>query len=393
MKRRFFLDNIRWVTVLLVLVFHVFYYFHANGGYFGTAGGFHEKQWQDVVMYLLNPWFMLLLFLVAGISARYALQKQPPKMFLNNRTRKLLLPFTLGLLFIGIPQYYYLALTIGQLSPGESYLNVFKGVTGVGTLLNRLLQFVGHLWFIVDLWLFSVLLLPIRRWEKDRLYEKLEHFFQLDEAEPVAHRMMIDAILVVGGFLLVWATTQFNYVVFPYWALTDLWYTFHPLNCFTAFLMGYFVFSHDAVQVRVSRLRIPLLVAAVVFAGWFSHRFIDVPTGFGISETLHTPLGCAYVWLTILAMLACFKAWADATTRFATYMTKASYGIYIVHYLVLAVVGYYLKFHTSLAPWMMYVTLLASVMLLSPLLYEIIKRIPFVRWCVLGMTKTKKVEK
>lgn len=42
---------------------------------------------------------------------------------------------------------------------------------------------------------------------------------------------------------------------------------------------------------------------------------------------------------------------------------------------------------TFLAPWKMYVILFLAVMLLSPVIYEVLRRIPFVWWCVLGMKK------
>ena len=91
----------------------------------------------------------------------------------------------------------------------------------------------------------------------------------------------------------------------------------------------------------------------------------------------------------ILAMLGCFKAWFDKTSKFATYMTKSSFGIYVVHYLVIASLGYMMKMYTNLAPWMMYVILFVAVMTIPFALYEIIKRIPFIRWCVLGIKKKK----
>ena len=100
MERKHWIDNLRWVTVLLVLFYHVFYFYN-NKGVFGGVGGFGDypqcKQYQDVVMYILYPWFMPLLFLLAGISARYALQKQSAKEWFKTRTRKLLVPGTIGL--------------------------------------------------------------------------------------------------------------------------------------------------------------------------------------------------------------------------------------------------------------------------------------------------------
>lgn len=52
------------MTVLLVLFYHVIYFYN-NKGVFGGIGGFGEypevPQYQDVVMYILYPFFMPLL--------------------------------------------------------------------------------------------------------------------------------------------------------------------------------------------------------------------------------------------------------------------------------------------------------------------------------------------
>ena len=80
--RKHWVDNLRWVTVLSVLFYHVIYFYN-NKGVFGGIGGFgpypEVKQYQDVIMYILYPFFMPLLFILAGVSARYALQKHSGK--------------------------------------------------------------------------------------------------------------------------------------------------------------------------------------------------------------------------------------------------------------------------------------------------------------------------
>ena len=62
--RKHWIDNLRWVTVLLVLFYHVIYFYN-NKGVFGGIGGFgpypEYHQYQDVVMYILYPFFMPLL--------------------------------------------------------------------------------------------------------------------------------------------------------------------------------------------------------------------------------------------------------------------------------------------------------------------------------------------
>jgi surface polysaccharide O-acyltransferase-like enzyme len=80
---------------------------------------------------------------------------------------------------------------------------------------------------------------------------------------------------------------------------------------------------------------------------------------------------------------ACF----DKTNKFANYMARSSYGIYIIHYLVIACFGYMMKMYTHLTPVIIYVVLAVAVFSLSPLLYQILRRIPFIRWCVFGEKK------
>jgi len=157
---------------------------------------------------------------------------------------------------------------------------------------------------------------------------------------------------------------------------------YKPLFYLVPFLLGYFVFSHDEVQERVRSAWIPLMVCAVVTGG------VLIGTTFGQDNTspqyLGSPLNCIYGYLMCLAMMGWFKAKFDRTGQFANYMTRSSYGIYIVHYLVIASFGYMMKTYTQLPPWSMYVILTLAVFALSPLLYEILRRIPVVKWCVFG---------
>ena len=151
------------------------------------------------------------------------------------------------------------------------------------------------------------------------------------------------------------------------------------------FLMGYFIFSSDAVQDVLGKYWIQLLGAALATG------VLLVVFTFGQDNTspqyLGRPLNCIYGWLACLAMTAWFRARFDRTSAFAGYMTRSSFGIYIVHYLVIAALGYQMKMYTQLPPWSMYAILAVAVFTLSPLIYEIIRRIPFIRWCVLGEKK------
>lgn len=368
MERKHYLDNIRWVTVLLVLFYHVIYFYN-NKGVFGGIGGFVDdpmKQPQDIVMYILYPWFMMLLFLVAGISSRYALNRQTSKQFIKSRTLKLLVPATIGLfVFHWMTGYFNTAVASSQ--------GAFDNIPSFVRYFLWVPSGIGHLWFIQDLWLFSLLLVLIRKLDKN------------DRFWNWCGKASIPVIILLG--VLVWLGSQ-ALIMNPRPESADgLYNLYKPLTYFIPFLLGYFVFSHDEVQDRVGTMHLPMLICATlacVALCW---------TGWGQNNT--TPqflsgwLNCLYAWLMILAMLGCFKAWFNRTNRFATYMTKSSFGIYVVHYLVIASLGYMMKMYTSLQPWMMYVILTIAVMTIPFALNEFIKRIPFIRWCVLGIKKPK----
>ena len=70
--RKTYIDNIRWITVVLVVIYHVIYMFNGVTTY-GGIGPFCDNQPQDVFQYIVYSWFMFLLFVISGMSARFEL--------------------------------------------------------------------------------------------------------------------------------------------------------------------------------------------------------------------------------------------------------------------------------------------------------------------------------
>ena len=369
MERKHWMDNLRWVTVLLVLFYHVIYFYN-NKGVFGGIGGFGDypecKQYQDIVMYILYPWFMPILFMLAGMSARYALDKQSAKEWFKVRTRKLLVPGTIGLfVFHWMVGYFNTVVAARQ--------GVFEGMPAIAKFFIMAVSGIGPLWFIQLLWLLSLVLLLVRAIDSS------------DKLWKWCGKANLAVIVLLG--VLFWAGEQTLIMNPRPESLDGLWNLYKPVFYLVNFLLGYFVFSHDEVQEKLGKAWIPLLACAVV-AGT-----VLIVTTFGQDNTsaiyMSSPLNCLYGWLMCLAMMAWFKVRFNRTGSFATYMTQNSFGLYIVHYLVIASLGYMMKMYTNLAPWMMYVILTIAVMTIPFALNEIIKRIPFIRWCVLGIKKTE----
>ena len=377
--RKHWIDNLRWVTVLLVLFYHVIYFYN-NKGVFGGIGGFGDgPQYQDVLMYVLYPWFMPLLFLLAGMSAKYALDNHSGKEWFRSRTRKLLVPATIGLLVFQWMTGYFNTHVAGN--------DVLSAVPQPVKFFLWAVSGIGPLWFIQDLWIFSLILLLIR--SVVRLCTSKHQRIEEDTHKSIPpQRNWILAIALVLLGVLFWLgerTLVFN--PRPE-SLDGLWNLYKPIFYFILFLLGYFIFSRDRVQEVLGKYWIPLMACAIA-----SCVALTVTT-FGQDNTspkyMSSPLNCLYGWLMCLAMMGWFKARFDRTGRFAAYMTRSSFGLYIVHYLVVASLGYMMKVHTALPPVAIYLILTVAVFTLSPLLYEGLRRIPVIRWCVLGETSRKK---
>lgn len=212
MRRYAYLDHIRWMTVLLVIVYHVCYLF--NGvGIFGGVPDARNLPFLDTISGTVYPWFMVLLFVVAGMCARFALVQQGNRAFLRNRARKLLVPSTLGLFVL-------------QWVTG--YLNIRMG-GAVDTIPKPLLypisvlSGIGPLWFVQLLFLFSAILVLIRRIDRN------DHLFRLGERTP--------SWLICAFALLIWGAAQVGNMP----VIT----TYRIGIYLTAFLLGYAVFAHE----------------------------------------------------------------------------------------------------------------------------------------------------
>ena len=148
--RKTYLDNIRWITVCLVVVYHVLFIFSTLTPL--GLGAITKTTYQDAVLYLLYPWFMLLLFVVSGMCARFYLQNHSDRAFRKARTTKLLIPSTLGLLVFG----WVLGYVNMRIGGG------FDGMEAVPAPIRYLIMCLsgsGVLWYVQTLWLFSMVLL------------------------------------------------------------------------------------------------------------------------------------------------------------------------------------------------------------------------------------------
>lgn len=354
--RKPYLDNLRWAAVVLVVIYHVFYMFNACGVLAGIEP-FSPVQYQDVLLPFVYPWFMVLLFVIAGMCARYSLEKRSIREFVRSRTVKLLVPSTVGLLV-----YHWIT--------GFTYMSIGGGLEAMGQVpppvlyLIAVLSGTGPLWFAQLLWLYSLLLALIRRMDKgDRLY-------------TLCGRFPAPALLAL---------------LFPLWGAAQagnlpVVTTYRLGIYFAAFLMGYFFLSHDGAQEALGRYHLPLLAVALVCGVVYAvAHFGQDYTADGLLRSFFTN---GYAWLMTLALLGWGKARWNRTSPLSEYMTRANFGLYALHYLPLLLAAWALKSFTSLPAIAVYPLTTAAGLFGGLGLWELFRRVPFIRWAVLGIRKS-----
>ncbi|MDO4334152.1 MAG: acyltransferase [Eubacteriales bacterium] len=348
--RKIYLDNIRWAVVLLVLVYHVCYMF--NG--VGIPGGIPDAASIpafDALACMVYPWFMALLFVVAGMSARYSLQKRTNRQFVKERAVKLLVPSTLGLFVIHwITGYFNIRMSGGLAYMPAALIYPISVISGVGPL-----------WFIQMLFFFSCILVLLRKLDPS------------DKIWTLCGKITLPVILLL--FIPIWGAAQ----ILNMPVLTTYRFGIY----FVSFLIGYYIFSHDNVQEKTEKICIPMLCCAVGGAVLYTWHYYG--SNFASSECLQSVFTNLYLWIVILAVIGCFKKYCDRETAFTRYMTKASFGIYILHYPILIVACYILHYQLNLPVIWNYILALLADLILTFAAYEGVKRIPVLRYFILGL--------
>ena len=358
--RKHYLDNIRWVTVVIVVIYHVFYMYNAEG-VLGGLGKITDLpvQYYDVFQYLVYPWFMPVLFVVSGISARLSLDSHSDKEFIKSRTLKLLVPSTIGLFVFQFIQGYV------NMSLGGGFEGlVSEGVPKLAIYLIMVASGSGVLWYMHLLWIYCVVLVLIRKIEKGKLLEA-------GAKTP---------LWLVAVFILpIWGAAQiFNTPIVPVYRVAFY---------FVFFMLGYFVFSNDEVIERLKKIAVPLIMLAVAICVtftvmYFGNNYADKPINRGFLYVLDAYVGS-------LAMLVGMARFGDFSGSLSKWMSEHSFGLYVFHYLGISSVALIFAKPGLLSAPVCYILSLLAGFIFGYGLYAIISRIPFFRWAVLGIKKEK----
>lgn len=351
--RKIYLDNLRSLIVILIVIFHVIMIFSPIIP--NVVGSFSSIQYQDIYMYLLYPWCMIILFIVSGMSSRFYLSKHSIKEFIKSRTVKLLVPSTIALfVFHWITGYYNMLVagTFDNISPETPAVLVYIAMAIKGR---------GVLWYILILWLFSMLLAIFHNFDKGKIYN-------------LCRRMQFP--LIIALVIPLWLFGKvLNAQIIPFYRFGLYGFSF---------LVGYFVFANDEIIKKITKYWVWTTIAMIVLGIlycviYFGQNFTDAI----INRNLFT---IVYAWASVLAFFGLMKKFFDKETAFFKFTNKRNFALYVFHYTIVKATAYYI-FPISIPIVFKYVIVATTSFAGSYLLYELFSRLPFFRWVLLGISK------
>lgn len=296
-------------------------------------------------------WFMPLLFVIAGISTCYALNKRTPGQYIRERVLKLFIPLISGILLLVPIQTFYAEKFHNGYTGGylHQYVLFFTKKTDLTGYTGGFTP--GHLWFILYLFIISLVALPIVL-----IYKKSSKKMRIDKLSVFS---ILPMFIIFLAMALVFNTGGKS--LGGYFAL---------------FMLGYFILSDDAIQSKIDMGRW-YLTAGFVILTVFNILFQNVwHCSFGIIYDIFTGF---LTWIAVLALLGMGKHYLDFHNKITGYFTKASFPIYIFHQSLVVLTAYYtLKITSSVAEQV--VIIISVSFILTMLVYEITRRIPFMRF-------------
>lgn len=154
-KRIHYIDNLRWLTVSLLILYHAAMAYNTWGE--PNYIFFKEVKIFAAFVSFVSPWFMPIMFLLAGVSARYSIQKRGIAQFIKERFFRLGIPFVFGEFFI-CPILSYIAdvshngYSDGFFAHFGIYFSRFTDLSGYDGGFT-----LGHFWFLAVLMIISIL--------------------------------------------------------------------------------------------------------------------------------------------------------------------------------------------------------------------------------------------
>jgi glucan biosynthesis protein C len=376
-QREHYIDWIRVIAFMILIFFHCSMPFVRFGW---EVKNTEHSLFLDRVIIWLHQWRLPLLFFISGVGVSFSLRKRSVIAFFGERVIRLFVPLLFSMFFVIPLQVYFERLQENKIN--GSYWSFYPTVWELTPYPEGTLTW-SHLWFVVYLFVFTILLLPIFSLFKIQALRKWKQQINPVFGHPLANLLLAIPFIV---YYFLW------YIRWPVQgSLLDDWFLFN--SSITFYFVGYFLadlpsFWETCEAYRNYFLVVTLGCLAVLF--WKYYWTVELPKQQDTSLYVYGFFDGLHIWSIILTAIGFTRRYLNFSTPSLVYLTSAVYPFYILHQTIIVATGYYIVQWQS-PIWVKLMTLIVVCFVSIFLLYHFLIR-PFVLTRILYGLKPKQLK-
>ena len=344
--RRYDVDSIRVIALMLLILYHTAVSFQpwATDIFFIENKHSLEPFWH-FAMNLINIWRIPILFLVSGMGLRFAMERRNWSALISDRALRIVLPLVFGTLCV-VPIYIYI---FNHYYEKDQFYGAHP----------------GHLWFLANIFFYVLIFIYVFNFLKKHPENKLYIFLKKVISKPVGIIPLFASLIVIESVVV-------NPEIFPAFAFS-LHGLFLGLVCFFS---GFVLVSlKEDFWKALQEVKWVALILAVCLYGFRIYNYDSELISSRVVVNLLTGFESAN-WM--LAALSLGAAFLNKPSKLLSYMSSAVYPVYIVH-MPIQFFFCSLIFPLSITASLKLIIVLSCTYAGSFLVYEIVKRIKWIR--------------
>lgn len=330
-ERRYDLDWLRFIAIVILLFFHTGMWFNEWGWHVKNSETSTTFQYWMVWSHYVR---MPLLLFISGAGTFMALGKRTPGQFVGERFQRLFIPLVFGMFVVVPPQIYF-----EYISKYKSYWDFYKTVFEFQPYPGGSFSW-HHLWFVLYLLLFSLLALPLLKYLRSDRSARFKQSVLRVLSSPAGLLFIPAFVLLISQILLRPYFPEETHDLAHDWAFFTFYFLF--------FMMGILCYSSAELWNAIGRSRKHLLVAMIVslipfyiiYLHWRGH--IMLPGDDRTHEIIFDVSALFVSWFTVITIIAYGQHYLNRPHPWLSKINEGLYPFYILHQTVIIWIGYYI---------------------------------------------------
>ena len=300
-ERKHYIDNLRWIILLILIPYHTSMAWNCWGE--PNYINFKSNRLISSIVVFFSPYFMPVLFVLAGVSTKLAFKKRSCSEYIAERLKRLFIPMIFGTLTL-MPVMSYIGDRFNNNYKGgffrhyRIFFTKFTDLTGADGGFS-----FGQFWFLLYLLIISVVCTAILTFLKLNV-KTIKAPSILTVILLGIPLPLLSEILSVGGK----SFAEYAYL----------------------FMIGYFVFSNENMIDKLAK-NVWIMLAVGVSAAFVNvYLFI-----WSESEYDYLNLTAKYIseWFMISALFGLAKKYLNSGSKKSSHMSHISFEFYIWHFI------------------------------------------------------------